>query len=409
MFRRGVFTFLGVLLIAGPAWSVDPGPKCEAAKLKEAGKYHYCRMKAESKAAKKSEAPDYGKCVAKFSDKWDKAESKGGGMCPTSGDEAEINAEITSQTDLVAFRLSGNPAPGCGNGTIDAGEQCDGTELGGVDCMAFGYTDGSLGCNVSCFYDLSGCACGEITCGNGTIEAPEQCDGADLGGATCISLGCPGGGTLLCTADCSYNTTMCDCATDPNGAFPATGQTTCWDSDGNETSCADIGQDGELQAGAPLRYWDNGDGTITDLNTGLMWEKKSDDESMHDIGNIYYWDRTAYPGFVPLYGNIFDWVDELNNQAFAGHSDWRIPNYRELVSILDLERWDPAVDPIFHTGCTPGCTVLTCSCTVSGLHWSSTTSPFNPVNAWRVDFVGGFVDWYDKDFKIHVRAVRTAP
>lgn len=63
----------------------------------------------------------------------------------------------------------------------------------------------------------------------------------------------------------------------PCGQFPASGQTTSsWE-----------GDDGELQAGATLSYSDNGDGTITDNNTGLQWEKKSDDDSIHDVDTTY--------------------------------------------------------------------------------------------------------------------------
>ena len=64
--------------------------------------------------------------------------------------------------------------------------------------------------------------------------------------------------------------------------LPATGQTTCWDSNGNAISCAGTGQDGELRKGAALAYVDNGDGTVTDVNTGLVWEKLSHDGSVHD-------------------------------------------------------------------------------------------------------------------------------
>src|SRR5437016_10972638 len=75
----------------------------------------------------------------------------------------------------------------------------------------------------------------------------------------------------------------------PRGAWAcpllATGQTTCWDSNGNVIPCAGTGQDGELRKGAPLAYVDNGDGTITDVNTGLMWEQLSHDGSVHDQYN----------------------------------------------------------------------------------------------------------------------------
>ncbi|MGH8864149.1 MAG: hypothetical protein ACREVZ_05825 [Burkholderiales bacterium] len=70
--------------------------------------------------------------------------------------------------------------------------------------------------------------------------------------------------------------------THPNQKFPATGQTRCWNSDGNVIPCRGTGQDGDIQAGATLKYKDNGNGTITDRNTKLVWEKKSADGGIHD-------------------------------------------------------------------------------------------------------------------------------
>ena len=87
-------------------------------------------------------------------------------------------------------------------------------------------------------------------------------------------------------------------ADDDAQKFPATGQTTCFDSAG-AIPCAGTGEDGEVRAGARLRYRDQGNGTILDLNTGLTWEKKSDDEAIddndnttfpHDKDNVYTWD-----------------------------------------------------------------------------------------------------------------------
>ena len=67
--------------------------------------------------------------------------------------------------------------------------------------------------------------------------------------------------------------------------LPATGQTTCWDTTGSAIPCAGTGQDGDFGEGAPLAYLDNGDGTVTDVNTGLVWEKLSHDGSVHDEHN----------------------------------------------------------------------------------------------------------------------------
>jgi len=56
--------------------------------------------------------------------------------------------------------------------------------------------------------------------------------------------------------------------------LPKTGQTKCYDESGTEISCTGTGQDGEIQAGVAWpgpRFTDNGDGTMTDNLTGLMW------------------------------------------------------------------------------------------------------------------------------------------
>lgn len=81
-------------------------------------------------------------------------------------------------------------------------------------------------------------------------------------------------------------------------------------------------------------FQDNGDGTVTDLATGLMWQKADD-------GQTYLWeDALAYAEDLEL----------------AGYSDWRLPNAKELQSIVDYTRSpatsdSPAIDPVFQ--CTP--------------------------------------------------------
>jgi hypothetical protein len=181
----------------------------------------------------------------------------------------------------------------------------------------------------------------------------------------------------------------------PGAAFPATGQTTCWNSVGSVIPCAGTGQDGGIQAGATLSYTDNGDGTITDNNTGLMWEKKSDDGSIHDKDTVYTW---ADAFAVHVAG--------LNAAAFAGHTDWRVPNVKELQSIVNYENSNPSVSPAFNTGCVASCTVATCSCTAAGFYWSSSTFAFVPTEAWVVGFFIGQVTTDSKNGTLFVRAVR---
>lgn len=167
--------------------------------------------------------------------------------------------------------------------------------------------------------------------------------------------------------------------------FPATGQ----------TIVHRTGDDGDIQAGATLDYTDNGDGTITDNNTGLQWEKKSDDGTIHDKDTTYTWED-AFAVHVAT----------LNTDQFAGHTDWRLPNARELVSIVNSQNFNPSVSPAFNTNCVANATVLTGSCT-SSFYWSSTSFAFNPDVAWVDIFSFGGVTAINKHADIiHVRAVR---
>jgi hypothetical protein len=99
-----------------------------------------------------------------------------------------------------------SPPAVCGDGVVDEGEDCDGTNLDGETCTSLGYYGGTLSCN-DCTYDLASCrAAGR--CGDSTINGPENCEGTDLGGETCESLDYYGG-TLACGADCTFDFTSC--------------------------------------------------------------------------------------------------------------------------------------------------------------------------------------------------------
>jgi len=93
----------------------------------------------------------------------------------------------------------------CGNGVVEGPEQCDAADLAGASCATLGFTAGSLACSATCTLDPSGCG----VCGDGVAQSPEVCDAADLKGATCTSLGLASG-TLACAAGCGgYDTTGC--------------------------------------------------------------------------------------------------------------------------------------------------------------------------------------------------------
>lgn len=182
-------------------------------------------------------------------------------------------------------------------------------------------------------------------------------------------------------------------------ALPQTGQTQCDQGDGTLGDCS-MGsppeQDGAVLAGMTRSYTDNLDGTITDNVTRLMWEKLSDDGSIHDWDNTYGW----YDAFDVK-------IETLNDTAFAGHGDWRLPNRFELESLVDLGSSSPAIDPASDTSCSEFCTVTTCSCTPeSGSFWSSTSLQLSPGDAWFVGFAEGLVGFAGKGDVLSVRAVR---
>lgn len=120
----------------------------------------------------------------------------------TAGD---TDTDATSTTnDTLADTTDGGS---CGDGVVDGSEACDGSDLAGSDCAAQGYDGGTLACNADCTFDLS--ACTMANCGDGTINGKEVCDGTELGAATCMTEGFDGG-TLACAADCaSLDTTGC--------------------------------------------------------------------------------------------------------------------------------------------------------------------------------------------------------
>jgi hypothetical protein len=334
-----------VTLSPALAHAVPPtaAQKCEAAKLKFAGKYHFCRMLAERKAVLQSIAPDYSVCDSKLTTKWTVTETNFGAACPTLGDQGVRQTEVAVDSGEMAVRLSGGGLGVCGDAIKNGSEQCDTADLGGATCASVGYSGGTLSCTSICQFDVAACTGG-------------------------LTLG-----------------------------YPATGQTTCYDVAGSVILCAGTGQDGDVQAGATLGYVDNGDGTISDPNTGLMWEKLSDDGSIHDRNDRYTW------------GDAFAVkIATLNSSSFAGHSDWRLPNKKELVSIVndEIAAPGPTVLASFNTGCAPACTVTTCSCTLQDAYWSSTSLAVLPGSAWGVDYATGGVVTAYKSATAPVRAVR---
>ena len=114
-----------------------------------------------------------------------------------------------------------------------------------------------------------------------------------------------------------------------------TGQTVCYDTSGEIACPAEgesfYGQDAQHTGNAPS-FVDNGDGTVSDLVTGLMWQQSPDMDGDGDIDaadKLTYDEALAYP-------------DTLNAQGFAGYNDWRLPTIKELYSLIDFRGVNPS-------------------------------------------------------------------
>jgi Protein of unknown function (DUF1566) len=220
------------------------------------------------------------------------------------------------------------------------------------------------------------------TCGDRTVACRSAAAEFGTLAARCaktVLKQCTREGLAVCTARTTTttvgtSTTTTTLATPVEGALLETGQSGCWDTGGAPIPCAGTGQDGELRKGVARAYADNGDGTITDTTTGLVWEKLSDDGSIHDKDDLYSWTAA-----------VTTKVAALNATGFAGHVDWRLPNVNELESLIHYGAAGPALSSAFDAGCAPGCTVLTCSC-MHFTSWSSSTFAGDSGKAWRVYF-----------------------
>lgn len=209
--------------------------------------------------------------------------------------------------------------------------------------------------------------------------------------------------------ECRWEAPQREAAANVAVAFPASGQLTSYAaptraSGGVPVAVAD---DGAIRAGAALRFVDNGNGTVTDLNTGLMWEKKcGGGGGLHDYRRVYRW---ADPSPEQT---IWGWIAAVNAErgtGFAGYDDWRVPNVKELQSLIDYGRVAPAVDIALGVEDCRGCMNLRepqCSCTAPSFHWSGTTFSDFIAHAVVVGFGSGFIDDAVKSQRLFVRAVR---
>jgi hypothetical protein len=139
---------------------------------------------------------------------------------------------------------------------------------------------------------------------------------------------------------------------------------------------------------------DNGDGTISDPKMGLVWKKCNEGQNWNSGDNSCEGKANSYDWLAALQQakNINNDSEEENR----GKMDWRVPNIKELISIVELKCWNPSVNiSVFPR-------------TPVSWYWSSSLYTYYGTNyAWSSYFYYGHKDGNDKDNSKHVRLVRS--
>jgi hypothetical protein len=148
-----------------------------------------------------------------------------------------------------------------------------------------------------------------------------------------------------------------------------------------QTTSYYTGDDGYYQKGTAFSYTDNGDGTVTDNVTSLMWAKDGNAAGCRSGAPVYW-------------SSAIEWAEGL---VFAGYSDWRLPNRGELLSLNQITSSSPYINKTFFPN------------TSSTAYWSSTTQIGSTGRAYACPYTNSslVVDtWPYGGYMGAVRAVR---
>ncbi len=291
--------------------------------------------------------------------------SGGGGDAGPGGDPSGLNPTCTDADKDGYYKEGGSCGTAdCNDSAVaihpGATEICDSNDN---DCD--GSVDEGGVCGPTCTdadhdgYSIEGGACGTVDCddGDGAIHpgASEVCgDGKDN--------------------DCAGGDQVCP-ASSPS-ALPDTGQTKCYDNT-QEIPCPSpgqpfYGQDANYTIN-PLSYSNNGNGTVTDNVTGLVWQREDDNTTRT-------WDAA---------------MTYCQDLGLAGSTDWRLPSKKEFMGLVNYKI--PYSGPTIDTNAFQS--------TISW-YWSSTTYAYGPSYAWVLYFSNGYVNYSGKGNNNYVRCVR---
>lgn len=155
-----------------------------------------------------------------------------------------------------------------------------------------------------------------------------------------------------------------------------TGQTKCYHNISHyEIPCAGTGQDGETQAGVAWpypRFADSGNQAVTDSLTGLIWTKSAKTPGP----------SVCTPGTETTWQGALDHIKCLNAHSYLGYNDWRLPNRKEIRTLIDYSRQPPL---------PPGSPFTDVMAGFWDFQWSSTTDPQQTSEAWIVYMASGGV------------------
>jgi hypothetical protein len=161
-----------------------------------------------------------------------------------------------------------------------------------------------------------------------------------------------------------------------------------------QTTSYATGDDGELEKGVSWpspRFTDNSNGTVTDNLTGLIWLKNANCSGARAWTNALSYCNSLETGSC-----------SLTDGSSAG--EWRLPHYKELVSLLDLAYNGPALADTAGTSQWSSGDAFTS--VQSNYYWSSTTYAGDTDYAWFVRLTDGDVHYGNKGTSYYVWPVR---
>jgi hypothetical protein len=176
-----------------------------------------------------------------------------------------------------------------------------------------------------------------------------------------------------------WDAIMCDQFHNEAGFYEVCDSNPCPVSEGEDF----FGQDAQYTINPP-ELTNNGNGTVTDNLTGLMWEQKTE---ANEQATVTYDDAVAY-------------CDTL---SLGDHDDWRLPDRKEYATLLNLNRLSPALDKTYFPYYTGN---------PSAIHyWTASPYHDDPAKVWTMQIAWGIIETGSKDTLYKVRCVRgsTAP